>query len=306
MSIGLQVAGRTLGARSGHLKDDQDVDRDAHRRERAELGAAFAIDDHTRLAVKATVAALGATLAGRVLSAEHWYWAVIAAFIVFSRSETSGQVLARAWQRVLGTMSGVAAGLIVAEAAYGHREVELVLLFAFVALGFYLYKSAYAAYAFLLTLMLAMLYGLIGNDSGRLLVVRLEETLVGGVIAAVTAATVMPWPTETDAAKKSATVLRKGARLLAALGEGTAAREALREVDRAMRALRQALEPVTDAIFPAPKDARRQQLRDFFSFDFCLHQLYASSGEGKPGAYRAAIDRIERLADKMMAIDSGR
>ena len=67
-----------------------------------------------RLAIQATLAVALAVVAGRAISGARWYWAVLAAYVVFIRATTVGETFSRAWQRMLGTLVGVAIGLLVA------------------------------------------------------------------------------------------------------------------------------------------------------------------------------------------------
>ncbi|HEY0137958.1 MAG TPA: hypothetical protein VGB85_27925, partial [Nannocystis sp.] len=57
-----------------------------------------------RPAIQATVAAALALLLGGLVSSERAFWAVLAAFMVFTRANTLGAMLARAWQRTIGTL----------------------------------------------------------------------------------------------------------------------------------------------------------------------------------------------------------
>ena len=230
-------------------------------------------DDTTRQALQACVAALAAMLAGRLLSPEHWYWAVISAFMVFNRSVTIGQTLSGAWQRVLATIAGVCVGVLAAGLVHGSRGFELSLLFVFIAVGFYAFRGWPNVYAAVLTAMLAMLYELLGQYSPGLLLERLEETAIGAASAVLSARLVLPVHTGDESDSKSAALLRAASRLLDSAFAGAQQRapdEAMRELDRALQGLRASLGPVMGAAYPVAKKDRRRHLRRLVRVAYCV------------------------------------
>lgn len=146
----------------------------------------------TRQAIQATVASVLAMGAGYAVSPERWYWAVISAFVIFTQASTLGDTVLRAWHRVLGTLLGVIAGLLLARLVIGHRTVELASIFACVFFGFYLMRLSYAWMIFWFTTMLAVLYSLLGRLSAELLYLRLEETVIGAGIGVAIALLLFP------------------------------------------------------------------------------------------------------------------
>jgi uncharacterized membrane protein YccC len=237
-------------------------------------------DDTTRRALQACAAALGALLAGRALSADHWFWAVFAAIVVFTRSATVGQTLSSAWRQVLATVGGVCVGVAAAELVHGNRGIELSLLFVFIAAGYYASHGMQNTYTVLLSAMLAMLYELMGMDSPGLLLLRLAETMIGAASAIFSARLVFPAHTRDESASKSAELLRAAARLLDAVWSGAdadpgARHAAVRELDRTLQSLRQALGPVTGASYPGSKENRRQHLARLSRIAYCVrHGCY--------------------------------
>lgn len=247
-------------------------------------------DDTTRRALQACGAALGAMLAGHAISPSHWYWAVFAAFVVFTRAGTVGQTLSGAWRQVLASLAGLCLGVLFAELVHGNRDVELGLLFVFVAVGFYAFKGMQNIYTVLLTAMLAMLYELMGMNSPQMLLLRLTETAVGALIAVLSARLILPVRTEEESDGKGAELLRAAGRLLAASFEGgrrPPLNDAVRELDRKLQALRGALGPVTRAEYPAAKDNHRAQLRRLSRIVFCVRHFYSLVASHAPGLVRA-------------------
>ena len=78
-----------------------------------------------------TVAAAVAIGVGEAISAARWYWAVLAAFVVFAGTVSVGETLNRAWGRTGGTVVGILAGIAVVRVVRGNDALELALIFAF-------------------------------------------------------------------------------------------------------------------------------------------------------------------------------
>jgi uncharacterized membrane protein YccC len=235
-------------------------------------------DETTRRALQACAAALGALLAGRALSPDHWFWAVFASFVVFARTATVGQTLSGAWRQILATVGGLFVGVAAAELVHGNRNIELSLLFVFIAAGFYAFHGLRNAYTVLLSAMLAMLYELMGMDSPGLLVLRLEETAIGAASAILAARLVLPAHTRDESAGKSAELLRAAAGLLRAVWlapRSTSWHAPMRELDRKLQALRQALGPVTGSDYPGSKENRRQHLARLARVAYCVRHACA-------------------------------
>jgi|GEM_PF-5131213 len=258
--------------------------------------------DTTRRALQACAAALGALLAGRALAPDHWFWAVFASFVVFTRSATVGQTLSGAWRQVLATMAGVAVGIAVAELVHGNRIVELSLLFVFVAAGYYAFQGMQITYTVLLSAMLAMLYELMGMNSPGLLLLRLEETAVGAASAILAARFVFPAHTRDESGSKSADLLRAAGKLLRAVwleSQPDAWYGAMRELDRKLQALRQALGPVTGTAYPGSKENRRQRLARLARIAYCVRHCCFLAMQGAPEL--AAAKPLREAAGELAA-----
>ncbi len=158
----------------------------------------------TRQAIQASVAASLAIVIGDLVSPARWYWAVIAAFLVFAGTNTWGDTLTKGWQRLLGTVLGVPAGLLVATVVGGDRTASLVMIFICLFCAFYFMQVTASLLAFWITTTLALLYGLLGQFSFDVLLVRIEETAIGAMIGVAVAILVLP--------TNIGTVLRKDSR----------------------------------------------------------------------------------------------
>lgn len=258
-------------------------------------------DDTTRRALQAGVAALAALLVGRAISPTHWFWAVFAALVVFTRSVTVGQTVAGAWKQVLAAAAGVGVGMLVAELAHGQRNLELGLLFAFIAIGFYAYKGLQNVYVVLLTAMLAMLYELMGMDSKGLLLLRLGETAAGAACAILAARFVAPVSTHDESDTKGAALLRTAAQLLrdAFAADAGSLLDGMRELDGKLQGLRQSVGPVTGKANPAGSDRLRSNLWQLSTIAGCVRQVFwIARDEGLEGLRGTA----DTLAGNMEAV----
>src|SRR6185437_5398205 len=80
----------------------------------------------TRQAIQVSVAAALCIITGEMVSPSRWYWAVIAAFVIFAGTNSWGETLTKGWQRLLGTVLGVPCGVLVATLVSGDQVWSLV------------------------------------------------------------------------------------------------------------------------------------------------------------------------------------
>lgn len=155
----------------------------------------------TRLAVQATVATGCAVAAGQALSGDRWYWAVVTTWWIFVNTASRGETLVRGFRRVLGTVTGVVAGLGLALPLHGAYAPTAVLAAVCVFGIFYTAPVSYSWMVFFVTVLAGSLYGLFGILYPGLLWLRLEETLVGALGSAIAVLAVLPVTTHaaTDA-----------------------------------------------------------------------------------------------------------
>ncbi len=203
-----------------------------------------------RQAAQATLAAAVAMAGGLALSPNRWFWAVITTYVVFLGARSRGDAIYKGLQRVAGTLAGLCAGVALAWVLRGYDTVQVVALLAAV-FGMYYLMTLYTWSIFCVTIMLGLLYGLLGADLDSLLVLRLEETAVGTAASIVVAAFILPARTRDQVRRSGAAVLRALATAVRCSRErlaGTAADSplvAMRQVDRQVADLRLALMPIT-------------------------------------------------------------
>ncbi len=153
------------------------------------------LDMTTRQAVQASVAGALAIVLGEWVSPGRYYWAVIAAFVVFTGTGSRTETFLKGANRVIGTLLGLVAAIWLAGVTNGHTGWILAVILGSMFLGFYLIRVSYAYMIFFVTIMLGQLYTVLGTFSDALLVLRLEETLVGALAGVVVGLVVTPLST---------------------------------------------------------------------------------------------------------------
>ncbi|MEY9855585.1 putative membrane protein YccC [Catenulispora sp. GAS73] len=175
----------------------------------------------TRQAVQVALAGALAIVLGRILSPERYYWAVIAAFVVFGGTATRSETSHKALARVLGTALGLGVGIGLAALTSGHTVTAVAVIVASMSCGFYVVNLSYAGMIFFVTIMVAQLYGVLHETVPSLLVLRLKETALGAAVGIAVGVFVLPTSTRDtlDAAERAfldsvADVLRASASAL--------------------------------------------------------------------------------------------
>jgi uncharacterized membrane protein YccC len=156
----------------------------------------------TKAAIQVAVATSAATVLGNLISPDRGYWAVLTAFLVFTGVSTRGEILSRAGHRIVGTIAGVVAGVLLAAEIGRNPALQIVVLVVCVFFAFYLASVAYFWLTFFVTVLLAMLYGLLGNFSAQVLEVRIAETAVGSLVGIASAYFVFSTKTRSTFAEK--------------------------------------------------------------------------------------------------------
>ncbi len=140
-----------------------------------------------------TALAVGVSIGiGTLVSGQRWYWAALTAFLVATGVASRGEGLIKAFQRLSGTLAGVAVGIGLVSAVSGNTDLSLALVLICVFLAFYAFQAAYTTMSFFITLFLALLYGILGQFKPELLLLRFEETAVGSTVAVIVIMTVFP------------------------------------------------------------------------------------------------------------------
>ncbi|MFZ3554354.1 FUSC family protein [Streptomyces sp. BH055] len=219
----------------------------------------------TRAAFQVAVGSGLAIVGGEFLSSQRWYWAVLTCWVVFLNTASTGEIVIKGYRRVLGTVLGVLAGVLLAGAVGNHTWVAFVLVLLCVFAAFFTAPLSYALMSFFVTAMLGLLYTLLNTYSFDVLVLRIEETALGAACGIIAAMLVLPVRTDSRTDELLATVLERLGDVVAGaveqLSGGPAADllDRARDLDTALDDLRASTKPLTHAI--APQRERRQTVR---------------------------------------------
>lgn len=151
---------------------------------------------NTRLCLQVALAGALTVAAGHALSAHRYYWAVLAGFLTMTGTFTTGETLVKGVSRVVGTLGGLLAAALAVHLT-GHDDVAVIgVMVLCIFLGLYLFRVSYVVMAFAVTTVMGELYNVLREYSERLLLLRLEETALGVVIAVVVVLVVLPVRTQ--------------------------------------------------------------------------------------------------------------
>ncbi|WP_207479423.1 FUSC family protein [Arenibaculum pallidiluteum] len=213
----------------------------------------------TRQAIQVTVACALAMAGGLLVSGDRWEWAVLTTFVVFAGTRSRGDILEKGVQRVAGTLAGVGAGLAAAILAAGHPVLELILALGSLFLGFYFFQLSHGIMVFWITVMIALLYGVLGMFTPAALVIRLDETAVGALAGGGVGLLLFPTRMRDLLRSSGRTLLGALNRLVAASIarlRGDAGRrdtvDAARALDRSLQDLRTSAQPAIRRPFLLP------------------------------------------------------
>lgn len=145
-----------------------------------------------RQAVQLTLGAAVAIAVGYRVSPQHYFWAVLATYFVFNGTASSGETLARAWTRTLGTAIGGAIGFVLGFFVKGRVDIAETLLFIALFLGVYVIRMSYTLMTAFLMISFALFYVTLGLFSDGVLGVRLVEIAIGSLCGGSAATFVLP------------------------------------------------------------------------------------------------------------------
>jgi hypothetical protein len=271
----------------------------------------------TRQAVQATAGAGFALVVGQLVSGQRWYWAVGATWWIFVNTTSRGETLVRGFRRVLGTVIGIALGLLVAVPVAGEPVATCALLAACVFGIFYTAAVSYTWMMLCVTLLASLLYGLLDLLDPALLALRLAETGVGALGAVLAVLFVLPVTTHavTDAwIQRALTCVR------AATTEAAARMAGVPDADPATRVaeLEQLLARVRLAVAPLvhplnPMLGRKRRARQVLDLlDACAREIrglvaVAADPEASHDARLAtACRRVEASVEALIDSPAGK
>ncbi len=150
----------------------------------------------TRQAVQVGLA-VGITIAlAYLVSPRYYFWAVIAAFVVYGGTTTRGETAVKAVARVGGTLTGLVVGFAIAQVfGAGLVVVVVVVLLAFPA-SLYWRVRAFGISTFAISTAIPVLFDALHRPLVASLELRVVETVIGAVVATVVALLVLPTRTQ--------------------------------------------------------------------------------------------------------------
>ena len=286
---------------AGRPLDDADGERpqapEAVPDEAAEEEETTGLRPTTRQAIQVCIAASLAIVVGELVSPARWYWAVIAAFVIFAGTNSWGETLTKGWQRLLGTLLGVPCGVLVATLLTGHKTAALAGIFVCLFCAFYFMTVTYSLMTFWITTMLALLYGLLGQFSFGVLMLRIEETAIGAVIGATVAVVVLPTNTRTairgDARAfltSLSVLIETSAATLFGVRDSASPSEQARQLDRDLQQFRVTAKPLLAGVAGfAGRRSIRRALRIFTACDRYGRSLARSAEQYQDPAGSASL-----------------
>ncbi|MDX6203646.1 MAG: hypothetical protein QOJ83_3146, partial [Frankiales bacterium] len=244
------------------------------------------VRNSSRTAIQVAIAGALAMLAGKEISSARWFWAVLAAYVVFINASTRTATLRRALGRVAGTVLGVAGGLLLGKVVTGDPDLAVALIIVLVFAAFWLVAVSYTGLVLCFTLTLAALYSILGTLSWSLMRLRIEETVAGALIGALVSVVVLP-------RRGSAAITDDLDNLLVATGDlldrisdheadPATVRAGVRRVDQAFQDLRLTIQPTVVGLPGPVPQSRRRQLMQAAGVRYWARTLAISAQDGVP------------------------
>lgn len=155
-------------------------------------GVLASLRPSTRQAVQVAVAVAVTLALVFPLSQHYYFWGLIAAFVVYSGTSSGGETFVKSLQRVVGTIGGLAVGLLITS-LFG---ADLVVVVVVVLVGFpamlYWRRTSPTLSVSTLSAALPVLYDALHRPLGQTLELRLAETAIGAAVAVVVSLVVLP------------------------------------------------------------------------------------------------------------------
>jgi uncharacterized membrane protein YccC len=154
----------------------------------------------------------------------------------------------RAVARTVGTLAGLVGGLLVAALVSGSKPAAIMLIFVLLFAAWWLQPVSFFAGSVCVTVVLALLYVLLGTYSSHVLLLRVEETAIGAVLGGIAALVLVPSRSSPVVREAEADVLDRVADLVLAIRDRSGSGSALRELDSTFQGLRDVAHPVSKGV----------------------------------------------------------
>ncbi|MBY5566917.1 FUSC family protein [Rhizobium leguminosarum] len=253
-----------------------------------------------RSALQITLASALAMGFGLLLSRDRWFWAVLAAFLVFTNTNSRGDTAMKALSRSLGTVFGIAIGLLLATLISGEPVIAIPVTGICIFLAFYFLQVSYATMTFFISIALCLVYGMTGVLTLDLLQLRIGETLIGAVAGTAVAFLVFPARTRGALDTALARWFQALDELLSAIGDGKSGFALIalsQKIDARYRDVTVAARPLGSSWSVVTRPGQiRQTLAIFLSCTYWARIL------AKSYAAPAEADELKRLIASDLAL----
>jgi uncharacterized membrane protein YccC len=232
---------------------------------------------------------------------------------VISLGTTSaGDTVQKGMLRIVGTACGALAGLCVAAFVPAHPALVVIGMTICLFGWSYFVLYNYAVGIFFLTLLIGLVYGVLGDSLPAIVGLRLIETAIGAAATFVTAMWIVPLPTSHHIRARALTLMTQlldvidVSRESIATGTGVSPLAAMRRADQAMQDLRMALLPL-HAVRLVSLVPRADALP---SVMVCVHWVRvvavaaASNPTLSPEDRSVVLDRLARLREYIAALSA--
>jgi uncharacterized membrane protein YgaE (UPF0421/DUF939 family) len=142
-------------------------------------------------AVQTAIAAALAIISGELVSPNRWYWAAFTAYVMFQGTRSRGESVTKGVQFMIGTVIGVIVGALLGTLLSGHDVITLAAIILAVFLAFQANQAAFGVMVFWITIILGLMFGLLGYFPPELMLLRLKETAAGAACGALVASFVL-------------------------------------------------------------------------------------------------------------------
>ncbi|MDQ0395389.1 FUSC family protein [Labrys monachus] len=142
-------------------------------------------------ALQTALATALAIMLSEIVLPNRWYWAAFAAFVMFQGTRSRGESIAKGMAFILGTTGGLVGGVLLATLLAGHELASLAVIIVAVFLAFQANVAAYGVMVFWITIILGLLFGMLGYFTFDVLLLRLEEAAVGVISGGLVASLVL-------------------------------------------------------------------------------------------------------------------
>jgi uncharacterized membrane protein YccC len=267
-----------------------------------------------RTALQVAAAGAVAIAVGHLLSPHRWYWAGIAAFIVFVNTTSRGATLRRAVERMLGTAAGIAGGLLAGYLLAGRSALELLVIFPVLFVGYWMFEASQVAMVGMITVLFALMYDLMGMLTLHLMLLRLAETVVGAAAGAAAAYFILPARTRTALDEAFAGyfgamdgVLQAVAAAPSRTGQADRALlEGVQGLDRAVGTLRAAIQPLIASVPGHRSRGLQRQLVLALTARYWVNRLVARLLFHTHDVDAATLrERVERVRARIATLREG-